>query len=95
MMNQQNYNFVVVIANIEIANLTRFCCFVAILATSIEVERIDFRMIDFAHFVMTTIDMNSLINMNVIVVETRKHYFVCRIDKKSNIEFVEIETRIR
>ena len=52
-------------------------------------------MIDFAHFVMTIIDMNSLIDMNVIVVETRKHYFVCLIDKKSNIEFVEIETRIR
>ena len=83
------------IAITEIANLTCFYCFVAILATSIEIERTDFRMIDFAHFVITIVDMNNLIDMNVVVVETRKHYFVCRIDKKSNIEFVEIETRIR
>ena len=95
MTNQQNYNFVVVIASTEIANLTRFCYLAAILATSTEIERIDFRIIDFAHFVMTTIDMNNLIDMNATVVETRKHYFVCRTDKKSNIEFVEIETRIR
>ena len=52
-------------------------------------------MIDFVHFVMTIIDINNLIDMNVIVVKMRKHYFVCQIDKKSNIEFVEIETRIR
>ena len=95
MTNQQNYSSVVMIAIIETANLTCFCCFVAIFATSIEIEKTDFRMIDFAHFVMTTVDMNSLIDMNVVVVETRKHYFVCRTDKKSNIEFVEIETRIR
>ena len=78
MTNQQNYSSVVVIAIIEIANLTCFCCLVAILATSIEIERTDFRMIDFVHFVMTTVDMNSLIDMNAAVVETRKHYFVCR-----------------
>ena len=95
MTNQQSYNFVVVIASIEIANLTRFCCFAAIFATSIEIEKTDFRMTDLAHSVMTTIDMNNLIDMNVAVVETRKHYFVCRIDKKSNIESIEIETRIR
>ena len=95
MTNQQNYSFVVVIAIIEIANLTCFYCFVAIFATSIEVERADFRITDLAHFVMTTVDMNSLTDMNVVVVETRKYYFVCRIDKKLNIEFVEVETRIR
>ena len=95
MTNQQNYSSVVVTAITEIANLTCFCCFVAILATSTEVERADFRMIDFVHFVMTTVDMNSLTDMNVVAVETRKHYFVCRTDRKSNIEFVETETRIR
>ena len=95
MTNQQNYNSVVVIAITEIANLTCFCCLVAILATSIEIEKTDFRMIDFVHFVMTIVDMNSLTDMNVAIVETRKYYFVCRIDRKSNIEFVETETRIR
>ena len=80
MTNQQNYSFVVVIAIIEIANLTCFCCFVAIFATSIEIEKIDFRMTDFVHFVITIVDMNNLIDMNVIVVKTRKHYFVCRIN---------------
>ena len=95
MTNQQNYNFVVVIAIIEITNLTRFCCLVAILATSIEIEKADFRKIDLVHFVITIVDMNNLIDMNVVAVKTRKHYFVCRIDRKSNIEFVEIETRIR
>ena len=95
MTNQQNYNFVVMIAITKTANLMRFCCFVAIFATSIKIEKIDFRIINFAHFVITTVDMNNLIDMNAIVVETRKHYFVCRIDKKLNIEFVEIETRIR
>ena len=95
MTNQQNYSSVVMIAITETANLTCFCCLVAILATSTEIEKADFRMIDLAHFVMTIVDMNSLTDMNVAVVETRKHYFVCRIDKKSNIKFVEIETRIR
>ena len=94
MTNQQNYNFVVMIAIIEIANLTHFCCFVTIFATSIEIEKTNFRIIDFVHFVITIVDINNLININVIVVETRKYYFVCRIDKKLNIEFVEIETRI-
>ena len=79
---------------IEIANLTRFCCFVAIFATSIKIERIDFRMINFVHFVITIVDMNNLIDMNVVVVKTRKYYFVCRINKKLNIEFVKIKTRI-
>ena len=88
MTNQQKYNFVVMIAIIEIANLTCFCDFVAIFATLIEIERIDFRMIDFAHFVITIVDMNNLIDINVVVVKMRKHYFVYRIDKKSNIKFI-------
>ena len=59
MTNQQNYSSVIVIASTEIANLTRFCCLVAIFATSIEIERVDFRMTDFVHSVITTIDVES------------------------------------
>ena len=95
MTNQQNYSSVVVTASTETANLTRFCCLATILATLTEIERVDFRMTDFAHSVMTTIDMNSLTDMNAAAVETRKHYFVCRTDRKSNTESVETETRIR
>ena len=44
----------------------------------------------FAYFVSTIIDLNNSIDINVVIVEKCKRYFVFRIDTKLNIAFVEI-----
>jgi hypothetical protein len=61
---------------------------------SIENDIVDLRMNVFACFETTIVDLNNQIDTNVVVVKKRKRYFVCQIDTKSNIEFVEIAKKI-
>ena len=92
--NQQNNYSNVKIANIEIANWTCFDSFELNLVASIEIDIVDLRMNVLACFVTTIVDLNSLIDTNVVVVEKCKRYFVFQIDTKLNTAFVVIAKEI-
>ena len=82
------------IASIEIANRTCFDFLELSFVASIEIDIVDLRMSVLACFVTTIVDLNSLIDTNVVVVEKCKRYFVFQIDTKLNTAFVVIAKEI-